>query len=159
VFREISDSIVEETRERTDFDDDSQGSIMKQPVSRYKLPGHDDTVPHEGPLWHDDNDIQHFSAAAFRDGLEVVSAEEFAEIERKAGIEDFTTCAIHGDVAHPGVFIVQHRNRIEKDQPGPGYTVVYDQRFFDARDLRQKFAAHIHELLETHDYVDMPHAK
>eukprot|EP01047_Picozoa_sp_COSAG01_P029130 COSAG01_NODE_1988_length_8706_cov_16.749506_15_plen_290_part_00 len=74
-------------------------------------------------------------------------------------IKDLSSCAIHGDVAYPGVFLVQHKNGIIKGQNGPGYTVIYDNRFFDARDMRKQFAGHLHGLLDEHDYVVMPHAK
>ena len=62
---------------------------------------------HEGPLWHDDNEVKYFSAAAFSEGMEAVSTEEFEDIQARAGIEDHTSCAIHGDVAFPDFTLLQ----------------------------------------------------
>ena len=59
------------------------GAVMKQPVNSYKAPGHDDSVPHEGPLWHDDDELKRYTCDSFKDGVEAISSEEFAEIDNR----------------------------------------------------------------------------
>ena len=65
---------------------------------------------------------------------------EARRIARRAGLSK--RCAIFGDCECPGVYLILHRNFVEKGQDTLGYTVTWDDRFFEVEEKKAKVAAY-----------------
>ena len=113
--------------------------MTKRSILEYKRRcGAVDTGPHEGPLWYDSEDNIRYSQEAFASGMEVIDSKGARRIARRAGIT--SRCNIFGDTSTPGVYCIQHRRFVEKGQETYGYSVTWDDRFFDIEDQKAAVA-------------------
>ena len=117
--------------------ENERNCVTNRSIREYKqLSGVQPKGDHEGPLWHSKHDNIHYTAAAFADGMEAVSGHEARRIARRAGLSK--RCAIFGDCECPGVYLILHRNFVEKGQDTLGYTVTWDDRFFEVEEKKAK---------------------